>query len=353
MESSTSPIIEQSRHAQVEFSGKAGEFFGIWIVNILLSILTLGIYSAWAKVRTNQYFYGHTRIEDQPFRYLAKPLQILKGRLIAVALFASYFILSAVAPIAGLLMALGLMFLMPFLIVLSMRFSMRMTSYRNVRFDFHGSYADAFINFLLLPILSIFTLYLLMPWVLKRIDQYLHSNISYGGKRLQVNNDAGTYYAAVLIIIAVVTGVIMTAVILGFVIAFLSPFSFGAEWAMVLVFGIILLYWLILMLSGAIYKCMIRNHLFSRTTLPDTASFASKMEVMPYLWLTVSNLLAILCTFGLAYPWARVRKTAYLANATSLTLQPGIDQLVDTVQQQTAAFGEEAAGLFDVDISLA
>ena len=40
----------------VQFNGRGGEFFGIWIVNILLSIITLGIYSAWAKVRTKRYF---------------------------------------------------------------------------------------------------------------------------------------------------------------------------------------------------------------------------------------------------------------------------------------------------------
>ena len=43
----------------LEFRGKTGEFFGIWIVNVFLTIITLGIYSAWAKVRTNRYFYGN------------------------------------------------------------------------------------------------------------------------------------------------------------------------------------------------------------------------------------------------------------------------------------------------------
>jgi uncharacterized membrane protein YjgN (DUF898 family) len=35
----------------LEFTGCAGEYFRIWIVNVCLSVLTLGIYSAWAKVR--------------------------------------------------------------------------------------------------------------------------------------------------------------------------------------------------------------------------------------------------------------------------------------------------------------
>ena len=46
----------------LRFNGNGAEYFGIWIVNLLLSIVTLGIYSAWAKVRRLQYFYRHTEL---------------------------------------------------------------------------------------------------------------------------------------------------------------------------------------------------------------------------------------------------------------------------------------------------
>ena len=49
------------------FTGTGGEYFRIWIVNLILSILTLGIYSAWAKVRTNRYFYGNTQVDNTGF----------------------------------------------------------------------------------------------------------------------------------------------------------------------------------------------------------------------------------------------------------------------------------------------
>lgn len=38
------------------FTGTGSEYFRIWIVNWLLTLLTLGIYSAWAKVRRIQFF---------------------------------------------------------------------------------------------------------------------------------------------------------------------------------------------------------------------------------------------------------------------------------------------------------
>ena len=74
------------RKSAVNFHGTGKEFFSIWIVNLLLTIVTLGIYSAWAKVRTNRYLYGNLEIDGHRFAYLAEPLQILKGRIISAIL---------------------------------------------------------------------------------------------------------------------------------------------------------------------------------------------------------------------------------------------------------------------------
>ena len=62
-----------------EFTGASGEYFKIWVVNVFLIILTLGIYSAWAKVRKKQYFYRNTLLLDSPFDYLADPKKYSKG----------------------------------------------------------------------------------------------------------------------------------------------------------------------------------------------------------------------------------------------------------------------------------
>jgi predicted Zn-dependent protease len=77
----------QQKHTPIVFQGKTSEYFGIWIVNILLSLVTIGIYSAWAKVRREKYFYNNTLIENVGFDYHAKPISILKGRIIALVFF--------------------------------------------------------------------------------------------------------------------------------------------------------------------------------------------------------------------------------------------------------------------------
>ena len=57
------PAASQPAVERFQFTGKTGEYFGIWIVNLFLTIVTLGIYSAWAKVRKKRYFYANTIID--------------------------------------------------------------------------------------------------------------------------------------------------------------------------------------------------------------------------------------------------------------------------------------------------
>ncbi|HKX64561.1 MAG TPA: DUF898 family protein, partial [Rhizomicrobium sp.] len=83
------PQVPTVRH-QMRFEGSGGEYFKIWIVNLALSIVTLGIFSAWAKVRSKRYFYGNTYIGEHSFDYHANPLRILLGRLVALCLLLGY-----------------------------------------------------------------------------------------------------------------------------------------------------------------------------------------------------------------------------------------------------------------------
>src|SRR5215831_507648 len=89
-EAASSPAPAPVEH-RFEFRGEEREYFRIWIVNLALTIATLGIWSAWAKVRKQRYFYSSTLLDGSAFGYHGEPLRILKGRLIAAVLVAAYF----------------------------------------------------------------------------------------------------------------------------------------------------------------------------------------------------------------------------------------------------------------------
>lgn len=340
--------LSTERTDVIKFSGKSGEYFKLWFVNMFLSIVTLGIYSAWAKVRDTQYMYGHTNVDDNSFRYLATPMQILKGRIIAVIVFALYMVLSSINPLFGMLMAFAFLVAMPWLIIQGLKFTMRMTAYRNVRFSFEGTYGGVIVHFLLLPIVGAITFYLAMPWVMQKIQQYIHNNITYGGKHFEQNSSAGQYYIAVLISlgIALVGGSLIAA----FGGATIASAQAGPSAGLIVV-GIAAFF--LMAIVSAVYRAMIYNHLLQTLELPEVASFDANMKVLPFASLMITNLLLLVVTLGLALPVVKIRVARYLASVTQVTIKPGIEELVNTVDGEHSAFGEEAAGLFDTDLSIA
>jgi len=177
-----------------EFHGKWEEFFKIWIVNVLLIVATLGIYAAWAKVRTRRYFYGNTRLFGHAFEYLANPKRILIGNLIVAAMFFTYMFSGLLSPMARLALLIGFALLIPWLVVRGLIFNARNTAWRGLRFRFGGSTGEAFKLFVLWPILVGLSLGLLLPYVAKRKREFYINNHAYGKTGFSVTADVGVFY---------------------------------------------------------------------------------------------------------------------------------------------------------------
>ncbi|MDM7862008.1 YjgN family protein [Alteromonas sp. ASW11-36] len=340
---------QELRRVGVRFHGNAKEFFSIWIVNLLLTLVTLGIYSAWAKVRTNRYFYGNTEIDGHRFAYLAEPLQILKGRIIAAIAFAAFAVLQMINPVFALILMLVFAAFTPLIVVLGLRFKMRMTAYRNVRFQFHGSYGDAFLVFVVWPFLSIFTFYLLMPWVLKKIDQYIIDNTSFGDRSFDTGIKTSEYYAnsisaSLLFVLVFIVGALVSAFVL-------APLS-AVEGFDLSVLGILASYLIGFAVASSFYQARIRNHLFGKTKIDSVARLSSQVETFGLVKLRVVNTLAIVFTLGLAIPWAKIRAAKFFADATQITVLSGINEVLAGDNGTVGATAEEAATLFDVDLAV-
>jgi uncharacterized membrane protein YjgN (DUF898 family) len=182
--------IENQKETPVIFQGKASEYFGIWIVNLLLSLLTLGIYSAWAKIRRKKYFYNNTLIENVGFDYHAKPMSILKGRLIAFAFFA----IASINPILQSLMFFILFLAVPWLVVRGSLFNARNTSHRGLRFDFIGTVGEAVKVFIGLPLLTMITFGMAAPFVAQRRSKFLMDKHLFGKTPFEMNAKVNEFY---------------------------------------------------------------------------------------------------------------------------------------------------------------
>ena len=143
----------------VRFVGTGSEYFRIWIVNLFLTIVTLGIYSAWAKVRRLKYMYRNTQIAETSFDYHGSPIAILKGRLIALVLLIAYNVSFNLSLIAGVITLVVLAAIFPWLIRQSLRFRARYSSYRGIHFQFVGGLGEIYL--IAAPLI-----FLLVPFVL-------------------------------------------------------------------------------------------------------------------------------------------------------------------------------------------
>ena len=325
---------QQQEHT-FEFTADGWEYFRIWIVNLLLTILTLGIYSAWAKVRRLRYFYRNTRLAGASFEYHGTPVSILKGRLIAFALLAVYTVASGLNPLLGIVIALLIGGVMPWLIVRSLRFKLHNSSYRGLRFGFAGSDAAAYTVFLLFPILTALSLYLLAPFTHQQIKQYQHRNSRFGDTFFNFEASVGSFYAIYLKLLGMLLGL---------------AFFAGLLSALGLPFLLILLPVAFLFIAGY-YAVRLPNLIWNSTGLGEH-TFFSRMEVRPYVWISFTNLLGIIFTLGLFVPFATVRLMRYKLEHMGLLAQGDLAEFVAGQSPTSNATGEETAEMFDVDISL-
>lgn len=339
-----------------EFTGSGGEYFRIWIVNMLLTILTLGIYSAWAKVRRMQYFYRHTRVAGSSFDYHGQPLAILKGRLIALGLFLCYSLSTEFAPLLALPVVVALGLLLPWLLRNAFRFRLHNSSWRGLRFSFRGKLGESYIVFLLLGTLGIFT-GLLWPLFHSQLKKYQHGNSWYGGTRGSFHATDGQFFGvymrASLLSLLLFALAITLLVVAG---KSLAPLIAESEerpdrmigLVLLAVFGTLFLAWL---LMTPYLTARLQNLIWNNTRLSEHR-FVSALSARQLTWIVLGNLLAVTLTLGLFMPWASVRLARARIGALSLLPADDLATFVADQQHAVQALGDEAAEVFDVDIGL-
>lgn len=340
------------QYQQFQFTGRGGEYFRIWIVNVCLSIVTLGIYSAWAKVRRNQYFYRHTSVAGAGFDYHGDPKIILKGRIIAVLMFVAYSAVSQIDPLSGLAIFALIMLVMPWLLVRSLKFRMHNTSYRGLRFAFHGGTGQAYINFLLWPLLSFLTAGLLWPVAQQRIARYARENSAYGDTFFRFEVGAGEYYRIYLMAILIVIANFAAALSVAFLLADSGLISAGVGKAAVM--GVIVglgMYIGVFVFVYPYVAARIQNLTWNNTTLA-AHRFAADVRASGLLGIMLGNLLLIVLSLGLYKPFADIRLARYRIEHLNLLSDESIEQFVAGQQSHASAAGEEMADMFDFDIAL-
>jgi len=364
--------MQQKQAYPVIFIGNGWEYFKIYFVNIMLTILTLGIYSAWAKVRNKRYFYGHTSVAGSGFDYHAKPMQILKGRAIVVAILVLYNLAVSFVPLITPVFSLLFFFGIPFLIMRATKFNMQYSSHRQIRFNFMGEYLYVFFHFIVLPLASIFSLGLAYPYAIYKQKQYISNNTKYGDATFSFSGKSKeffiTYFLAGLLMFALYAAIISSFNIIdasaweafkegfmnGLNRSLAQPEAFSAKEEsnttqiyMILagVYGFLILN---VLLFSTYVNARLTNYLFNNLKLKEI-SFSSHISFWNLLWIYTSNLVLIMLSFGLFIPWAKVRAVSYKLSCITL-FSDNLGEFLNEEESKTSVLGEEFSDFLDIDI---
>ena len=324
----------------LQFTGQAGEYFRIWIVNVCLSVVTLGIYSAWAKVRRKRYFYGNTLLNGAAFDYLADPKAILKGRAIVLAVFVAISLLGEFlgTSVFGIVYVVAL----PYIVIKASRFNALNSAYRNVRFQFgngfppptgwHRRLAAGYretSQFLILPVFLVpITLGLMFPYYAWRKRQFFLEHSAYGTTPFSFDARPVAFYVA-------------------YFKAMLLFLLFLAGSMMTIGIGALPLYILFASYRDAAVARLSWSH-----TRVGNLRFDCQWKTWDLFKLHFLNSLAIILTLGLMAPWAAIRTARYQLQGLSLGPAGNIEGFVAAAQEQVAATGDEAGELLGFDLGL-
>ncbi len=396
------------------FRGNSKEFFKIWIVNILLTILTLGIYSAWAKVRTNRYLYSSTYLNNSNFEYNADPKKILYGRAIVVGLYAlfSYFSEISYDIKIAIGIMIGFLLIIPYLIRQAVSFKFKSASYRNVSFRYNGKIksfyafffkAFLYIIFAILPIIfvgwlgsaskgkgvssnalspykekildiingygidikiiflmtlaiSSIMIVMFIPAIYKGFKDLIINNGSYGQTNFKF---LGTKKGAINTFIKMGIGNFLAVAILGgitfgAIIFFGNVFNFKAinfntQSGNLIITAIIMLVYLSFVgLIKGINDAFLSNYIRNNTKL-EFCEFKSEISPLKLGLIGMTNMIAIVFSFGLLYPWAKIRYIRYKLENTQFACDD-YNKFVGSRNAHGTALGEETTDFFDIDI---
>ena len=380
----------QLEEYRFEFQGTAFQYFRIWFVNTLLSVITLGIFSPWAKVRKYRFFYGNTYLNDENFSYNARPLAILISRIIVVVVLIGGLSWAGEAVVTNVLFTLVLAILLPFATVRAHSFNSRVSSYRNVPFNFvtkgaYLKYVLAFAPYMLITI----AIYILFPETLRAetdeefavfISAFLFSTATYvifffpwcvrffhrtkgshhcwGQLRADFNPSSLLVYS-ISIYIAFFTGFFfwwfLIMLMSGFETNMLNYIYTTASLdssELLYLGGFIFLF---ILLSFIIVIVMIFRLYWQGLVLPGGGRIRCEFKTADFvLRITLVNFILTIISLGLLHPWAKVRKARFLAKNMVVMLPANTFNEAVNQNKDGSPLGEEAADAsgFEFDVGL-
>ena len=376
----------------LEFTGSGGEYFRVWIVNVLLTIVTLGLYTPLARRRTAQYFYGHTLVAGSPLEFTAQAKRMLLGFLLFVGLYAALKIAEQTGQtnMVAVIM-LGGAVLAPYFWGSAMRFRFNATRWRGVRLQFRAGWGEvygaswpvfAFVlcwggaGFLIEMLAGKssgrhFGAAIAVACAAAFLSVLCAVRLEYNYKSLMVargriGGQAGRWkpefgdfvriwFATVAVFLGamLVSGLGMAAIMGGSFAMFKGAGKPGFMQILVFIaigFAVLFMAFLISAPARAYREARMFQLVWSNIGVSKVARFKSDLRPWRFVGLRTMNVFLSLLTMGFYRPFARVSEYRMKSESVTLHVKGGLDQLAGQLSREEQAVGDAIADAVGLEL---
>ncbi|MCX4162834.1 MULTISPECIES: YjgN family protein [Paraburkholderia] len=348
------------------YDGNIGELYGIFIKNLLLTIVTVGIYRFWATTALRRYVWSRMRFQDERFEYTGTGGELFKGFLLAMGILIGAMIVAfGLSAILSKLTGSAALGMLPVIVLYAaigvfaagayfsaQRYRLSRTVWCGIRGGMTGSMIRYGVQALLYGLLCIVTLFQAVPWVTVRLAERRINASSFGSEPFRFQGQAGPLYKAFLLSFVgiVVWGVVVGILFLGPAISFFFAQLGGERHVptrlIVALFSFYLLFIVGALLMRCYYIAKVSQHIVGNTTLGTQLRFGTSITGQRLLVIVISNLAIVVFTLGLGFPIALNRVMHFIAD--TLLVEGKVDpQSLGQSNVAAPRTGEGALNLLD------
>ncbi|MEM7774130.1 MAG: DUF898 family protein [Pseudomonadota bacterium] len=288
---------------------------GLSLVNFVLRILTLGIYSFWATNETRKRIWSGIRFNGEPLTYTGRGLELFIGFLLVIPIFVAfgaalfainyYFAQTPSVVIPATIAVYVVLFMLVGLAVYrSWRYRLARTHWRGIRASLEGNQWSFAWTYFWTSLLIPLTLGWISPWRTTKLQRLLVSSSRFGTRPFRFTATSGPLYGPFALLyfgsIATFVGVFGTLFQIGMKAR--QAQELGLTYTPTPLEGVIAvvsipLGFIIFIMLGAWYGARVVNH-FAKHTHFESASFSANTTALGFIWIGLTNL--ILAILGIA-----------------------------------------------------